>query len=348
MAYLRYIWRVIQRFSLPIVLATAVTAVGAATPAAASAQSCPDAGLEYVSGQALESRIRAAVICITNVERAARDLPALTADPQLEVAAQWHASDMARLRFYNHVAPAAAGHGTTFDVRAKNAGYLPVAGWNGPILAENIYESPTTPYKVVEGFMASKAHCLNILSELQTNVGIGVAYGLSSQPRSTNSWPYWTQLFGTRDPGSVSKWDESPSLACPQTTMVYPAPPAAPKPATPAATTPKAPTGTASVVTVNGQKAVSVAGKAPGATRVRVTTGYEQTVRVRIPIRSRASVVRRRVIFKAGPSAIVKVNQKNGTYKAVVRAPRSGKGKLVIRVTNKKAGLTRSIPVRTR
>lgn len=349
-ARLRYTRLVIRRFSLPIVLATAMTAVGATAPATASTVACPDAGLAYVPGKELESRIRAAVVCITNVERTGRDLPALTADPQLEVAAQWHASDMARLRFYNHTAPAAAGHGKTFPERAARAGYLPVTGWKAPILAENIYESPTTPYKVVEGFMASRAHCQNILSELQSNVGIGVAYGLASKARSTNSWPYWTQLFGTRDPGSVTKWDENPGLlACPHTTMLHPAPPAEPKaPVSPVVTTPKAPTGTASIVTVNGQQRVAVAGAAPGLTRVRVTAGRERTVRVRLPVGRKASAIRTRVIFKAGPSVMVRVSPKNGTYKAVVRTPPAGKGKLVIRVTNKQANLSRSIPVRTR
>lgn len=198
--------------------------------------------------------------------------------------------------------------------------------------------------------MASRAHCQNILNELVGEVGIGVSYGLASKSGSKNSWLYWTQLFGTRDPGSVSKWSENPGFnACPHTKMVHPAPAEPTPPAAAPTTTPTAPTGTASVVVVNGQQRVAVTGAAPGLTSVRVTTGREQTVRRRISVgRAKATRIRTCVVFTPGPSVVVRVSAKTGTYKAVVGTPPpAAKGKLVVRVSNTKAKVSRRIPVRT-
>lgn len=311
--------------------------MAAASPTVASAATCPDADLEYVPGKSLEDRSRAAVLCITNVERTGRGLPALTHDAQLETAAQWHSSDMARLRFYSHYAPASAGHGVFFSDRAARAGYTAVEGWAHPVLAENIYESPTTPYKVVAGFMKSTGHCQNILSERLSQLGVGVAYGRAVKS-ATDSHPFWTQLFGSRDPGAVPAWPENAGFAaCPHTQMIHPAPVAAESdaPAEPTSATPKAPSGKASVVVVNGQKRVAVTGSAPGLRTVRVTEG-------------RVNVVRGRTVFTPGRSVLVRVAPATQTYRAVVRVPPPAKGRPFIRVSNTKAKVSTRIPVRTR
>ncbi|MGE4428156.1 MAG: CAP domain-containing protein [Solirubrobacteraceae bacterium] len=340
----------IERLIPTLIVACATVSVVATAPAVSSASTapCADADLVYAPGKGLETRVRAAVLCITNVERTARGLPAFTHDAQLETAAQWHSSDMARLRFYSHYAPTSAGHGVSFADRANRAGYTAVEGWSGPVLAENIYETPETPYKVVEGFMKSLGHCQNILNDRVNQVGVGVAWGQASNKTSKQSHPYWTQLFGNRNPESAPMWATNPGFAaCPHKGMVHPAPAKETKPAEPTAGTVKAPTGSAKVAVVDGKKQVAVQGSAPGLRNVRVTEGRVNTVRVRVNVGGKR-VIRTRTVFTPGRSVVVRVKPATQTYTAVVRVPPPAKGRPVIRISNTKAQVSRRIPIRTR
>jgi|GEM_PF-6728726 len=254
---------------------------------------------------------------------------------------------MARLRFCSHYAPASAGHGVSFADRAQRAGYTAVAGWAHPVLAENIYETPETPYKVVEGFMKSIGHCQNILNERVTQLGVGVAWGKASNKTSKQEHPYWTQLFGNRDPETAPEWATNPGFAaCPHKVMVHPAPVKEAKPADDGAAV-KAPTGTAKVAVVDGKKQVAVQGSAPGLKSVRVTEGRVKAVQVRVNVNGRR-VIRTRQVFTPGKSVVVRVKPATQTYAAVVRVPPPAKGRPVIRISNTKAQVSRRIPIRTR
>ena len=109
-----------------------------------------------------------AVLCLLNHERATHGLPALTQDPRLSAAAQRHAEDMGRRRFYAHDNPS----GLSPDQRMREAGY------DGATTGENIHwgvGKNATPARITKEWMESPGHRGNILRPQFTRVGIGVA-----------------------------------------------------------------------------------------------------------------------------------------------------------------------------
>ncbi|MFD5231481.1 CAP domain-containing protein [Streptomyces qaidamensis] len=121
----------------------------------------------------------AAVVDLTNRERAGAGLPPLAADPLLTTAAQAHSADMVARAFYAHTAP----DGSRPWDRAAAAGSTRRA------IGENIACGQRSPADVVEGWMNSPGHRANILSPGFTHIGIGFAGG-------GRAGTYWTQLFG--------------------------------------------------------------------------------------------------------------------------------------------------------
>ncbi|MFF5966602.1 CAP domain-containing protein [Streptomyces collinus] len=121
----------------------------------------------------------AAVVDLTNRERAGAGLPPLAADPLLTTAAQAHSADMVARAFYAHTAP----DGSRPWDRAAAAGSTRRA------IGENIACGQRSPADVVEGWMNSPGHRANILNPGFTHIGIGFAGG-------GRAGTYWTQLFG--------------------------------------------------------------------------------------------------------------------------------------------------------
>jgi uncharacterized protein YkwD len=114
--------------------------------------------------------VRAATLCLVNLERAGVGLGPLADSAALAVAAQAHANDMVAGRYFSHV----SADGRTFDQRIRSAGYL------GSYLAENIAWGGGylgTPRRVVSGWMNSADHRANILNGLLRDSGIGVSVG---------------------------------------------------------------------------------------------------------------------------------------------------------------------------
>ena len=110
-------------------------------------------------------------------------VPPLTMQPQLRLAAQLHSQDMAAQSYMDHVSK----DGRTFDQRIRAAGYT------GSSIAENVaagYESPTG---VVQGWMESPGHCVNIMGAAYRSIGVG--YGFDADSKFGH---YWTQTFGNR------------------------------------------------------------------------------------------------------------------------------------------------------
>ncbi|MGH9022248.1 MAG: CAP domain-containing protein [Acidimicrobiia bacterium] len=105
---------------------------------------------------ATPARANAAVVDLTNSERASRNLGALEAAEDLTAFAQRKADDMAAKRELKH----------TDDLGAK------VSGWNR--LGENIGRGPRIE-DVHREFMASPSHAHNILEPAYTQIGAGVA-----------------------------------------------------------------------------------------------------------------------------------------------------------------------------
>ena len=120
----------------------------------------------------------AAVLDLTNAERAANGCPALAADPRLAQAARGHSADMAAQDYFDH----RSRDGRGFADRVKAAGH-PAPG------AENIAAGQRTPEAVVKGWMDSPGHRANILNCKLKSLGVGMARGGSYGI-------YWTQNFG--------------------------------------------------------------------------------------------------------------------------------------------------------
>ncbi|MFE9028502.1 CAP domain-containing protein [Streptomyces iakyrus] len=121
----------------------------------------------------------AAVVDLTNRERARAGLLPLAGDPLLTTAAQAHSADMVARAFYAHTAPDGS---RPWDRAAA-------AGSTRRTIGENIACGQRSPADVVEGWMNSPGHRANILNPGFTHIGIGFAGG-------GRAGTYWTQLLG--------------------------------------------------------------------------------------------------------------------------------------------------------
>jgi uncharacterized protein YkwD len=86
-------------------------------------------------------------------------------------------------------------NGNFFDHRDRD-GRTPgdraeLAGYAGSRIGENIAAGLDTPQRVVEGWLASAAHCANLMNPQFRE--LGAAYAVD--PRS-DAGIYWTALFG--------------------------------------------------------------------------------------------------------------------------------------------------------
>jgi len=126
--------------------------------------------------------MRAAMLARVNRERTERGLAPLRRHPRLDDAAQAHADDMFRRRYYSHDTP----EGKTAMDRIQAMGY------RAKYAGENIARGQYSVDEVMDGWMESKTHRDHILSPVFDDVGFGLAYG-------KNPGGYeilWVQNFG--------------------------------------------------------------------------------------------------------------------------------------------------------
>lgn len=177
-----------------------------------SRQSVKNAILKLVRGkESLASSTKVDVVAAVNAERAKYNLPPLRANYYLEVAAQRHAKDMANRGYFSHYTP----EGLNYVDRIKGSGYLDInpgtcscsqtfslegATEQGPShvitgqetcncspvfsLGENLAKGQLTVDQVIEDWMNSKDHRLNILRAEFDEIGIGLYEDV------------WVQAFG--------------------------------------------------------------------------------------------------------------------------------------------------------
>ncbi len=126
------------------------------------------------------------VVELTNQERTQLGLSSLTTDPLLNQAAQTHTENMAEQDFLEHTGL----DGSSAGDRIEATGYE-FSAW-----AENIAGGHQTPQAVVEGWMNSEGHRVNILNPDLEEIGVGY-YFLAEDTGSVNLNHYWTQVFGT-------------------------------------------------------------------------------------------------------------------------------------------------------
>jgi len=148
-------------------------------PSSGGSSGGPDGGSGGAPSTAGQSGSEAAVVSLTNAERAKAGCGALRVDQRLVTAAKRHSADMAANNYFSHTSQ----NGDSPWDRMAAAGY-PDAG------AENIAKGYPTAAAVVKGWMNSPGHRANILNCGLRAIGVGMAPGPGG--------PYWTQNFGRR------------------------------------------------------------------------------------------------------------------------------------------------------
>jgi len=138
------------------------------------------------------SKVAARVLELVNAARArprkcgSREFasaPPLTLSPVLSRAALAHAKDMSANKFFDH----RGSDGSKPSERATRAGY------NWSAVAENIAEGPASAEVVVQGWLDSPGHCVNIMGAQYREMG--VAYFTDFAKKGDI---YWAQEFGTQ------------------------------------------------------------------------------------------------------------------------------------------------------
>ena len=163
-----------------IVLALLLVALGWPTGSALAAvradgarhdRRCSPAGIRALHGS---SRVERQIRCLLNARRARARLAPLRYDRCLDRAAERHARDMVRRRYFAHTSRG----GRTLTQRARAAGYLPRAG--GWRLGENLAWGSgrsATARSTVRGWLHSPPHRRNVLAAGFRDVGVAVVRG---------------------------------------------------------------------------------------------------------------------------------------------------------------------------
>jgi uncharacterized protein YkwD len=126
---------------------------------------CP--GFDLVPERANMRAVRSAILCMLNLQRAAKKLPLLHSSRRLRRAARRHAADMLRRGYFDHQGPG----GPTLPTRLRRVGYWPASA------AENLGLGAgplSTPVNMVLAWMDSDSHRENILERKYSDLGIGV------------------------------------------------------------------------------------------------------------------------------------------------------------------------------
>ena len=166
----------------------AAAALVTAVPADAQA-ACANA--DKHPSQASVKQLRAATVCLVNVERRKNGRSTLRANAGLALAGQRHARDMVKKRYFAHSSQA----GRDFKDRIVGTGYTRGAA---AILGENLAwgsENKATPRSIVRGWMNSPGHRANILQPRFRHIGIGV---VRASPRGIGNAATYAAEFGRR------------------------------------------------------------------------------------------------------------------------------------------------------
>ena len=179
---------------LLVALALAACVIVALPAASADARTrggdCADTTLDPAPGNL--GRVRAAVLCLHNQERAAHGLPLLRESAKLRRAARSHSNDMVARDYFDHDTRG----GPDMADRILRTGYARGQGWS---LGENIAwgtGSLATAAEIERAWMESPGHRANILRREFREIGIGIAAG-APMPGGEDGATY-TADFGVR------------------------------------------------------------------------------------------------------------------------------------------------------
>ena len=146
-------------------------------------------GKDAVVARESNSTVRARVVDLVNEARSHgrrcgserfAAAPPLSISRKLTDAAEEHARDMVRRKFFDH----RGSNGSQPKDRVLRAGYQP------RLSGENIALGPESAEEVVAGWLDSPGHCANIMEPRFQEIGIGLAIG------KKRGQIYWVQTFG--------------------------------------------------------------------------------------------------------------------------------------------------------
>ena len=161
------------------------TAVSGATSAPAATTGSSGNGFANVTCAYTTDQAKVnAVVSAVNAYRAQSGLPAYNVNPQLTLAAQAHANDMACNNLFVHT----GSNGSTVDSRVV------VSGYTAAFVTENVYGSypPLTGQEVVNWWKNDKtdlSHNRNLVSDTYIEIGVGYAF--------FNNYGYYVIVFAT-------------------------------------------------------------------------------------------------------------------------------------------------------
>lgn len=172
---------------LPAVAVAVAFALLAGPTAAEAASPCARYG-DQRPGVVTAKHARSAVVCLINRRRDQRGIGNLHRSGRLDIAARNHSSRMADKRCFSHQCPGERG----LLGRLQNVGYI-VGGLSRWAYGENIAYGKSargTPDEIVDAWMNSSEHRVNILSRTFRDVGVGYA--------RLGGRGYYTADFGLR------------------------------------------------------------------------------------------------------------------------------------------------------
>ncbi|NEO86029.1 MAG: hypothetical protein F6J87_17495 [Spirulina sp. SIO3F2] len=168
---------------LTMMVSVAPTLVGGITQSAA-AQNTDSADIESDNLVVIETPQVESLLTEINRERERLGLPAVQLQPQLMVAAQAHATDMAEQNFFSPEGSDSAD----LEVRVRRTGY-PYR-----LIAENLGIGQADAAEIVQQWLDSTGYRLKLLNPDYQDVGIGYAYNPDS-----DFGHYWVLVFGASD-----------------------------------------------------------------------------------------------------------------------------------------------------
>lgn len=186
--------RRVRALAIAALLSVAGLSAAAAPAAGAGRCAAAHASISHASRRA----IKAAVVCLVNLQRTSRGLPPLHESRRLDRSAQGWTNVMVRVHEFTH--------GADFASRISAVGF----DWEAA--GENIAAGYQTPASVVRAWMASPGHCRNILSPTFLDVGTGVSVGAVAGAEGAGTW---TQDFGLPMGAQPRSGNSGPANGCP-------------------------------------------------------------------------------------------------------------------------------------
>jgi uncharacterized protein YkwD len=180
-------------FPVVIGFALLIAALLLLGPAAAHSKAAQCGGADKPAYSMSDSEAAKATLCLLNKERSSHGMKPLRFDKHQEKAASKHNRVMLKKNCFSHLCPGEKD----LVARIASTGYLPCTCTWG--VAENLAwgeSSKATPASVVDAWMGSADHRVNILNPKYEEIGIAIDDG---SPEGGGPASTYTTDFGFKD-----------------------------------------------------------------------------------------------------------------------------------------------------